>query len=86
MDQETDNQKLYPKIANKERFTLNFRKKPVISIQEVKDFLEKLNEKSYGREVDLCDVVADAVRHYKERDILRIQESSMSSMDLIRLK
>ena len=73
-------------LKNKERFTLNFRKNPVITIPEIEKFLEKVNQKKYGKKVTLNEIIADCIKHYGPREIKRLRHSSMSSMDLIRMK
>ena len=71
---------------NKERITLNFRKNPVISMEEVTAALGKINDKKHGRTVTLHDIIADFVRNHTQRDVKRIQESVMSKMDKVKLK
>ena len=71
---------------NKERITLNFRKNPVVSMEEITSTLDKINDKKYGSAITLHDIVADFVRNHTQKDVKRIQESSMSKMDKIKLK
>ena len=74
------------KRRNKERFTLNFRKHPTTSMKKIGDFLEKLNDKRYGKRITLHEVVADCVENHTPRDIKRIRDASLSPMDRIRIK
>ena len=71
---------------NKERFTLNFRKNPVVTIVEINDFLKRVNDKKHGKKITLHEIIADCVKSYIARDIKRLQKSSMSAMDLIRIR
>ncbi|MCY4645017.1 MAG: hypothetical protein OXB88_10395 [Bacteriovoracales bacterium] len=71
---------------NKERFTLNFKKNPVVEIHEVHAFLDRLNDKKYGRKITLHEVVADCMTHYGQREIKRIQKASYSPMDRVKIK
>ena len=73
-------------ISNKERFTLNFRKNPVVSVEEIHQFLEKINNKKFGKEVTLHEVIADCVHHYSNKEIKRLQHDSMTPLDKIRQK
>ena len=86
VDYKKDNNKSPPKVKARKRFSLNFQKRGVITTQEVEDFLTMLNQKSSGRRLDLCDVIADFIHHHDKKDIVRIQRMSMSLMDLIKVK
>ena len=72
--------------TNKERFTLNFRKNPVISIEKIHDFLAMANDKKHGGPITLHEVVADYILNYGPKELKRLQVASMSEMDLIKIR
>lgn len=71
---------------NKERITVNFRKYPLISIEEAFSFLEKINQKPLGEAILWPHVLAYFIKNHSPEDIIKLQEASMSLMDKVRLK
>ena len=72
--------------TNKERITLNFRLNPVVPITQVNDIIDKLNNKKFGRKIDLHDIIADFINNHTEKDIARIQNTATNAMDRVKIK
>lgn len=81
-----ENENKSSQLKNKERITINFRKKPAISIAEVYAFIEVLNKKDFGKDIEWADIIAYFIKNHTENDIQNLQESSMTLMDKIRQK
>ena len=73
-------------IARKSRIILNFLKNPVLSIEKIECFLKKVNTKKYGERITLHEILADCVENYGDLEIKRLQESSLSPMDRVKIK
>ena len=74
------------KLQNKERLTLNFRKNPVTTMEKINNFLKLANHKKYGKKITLHEIISDCVENYGPKDIGRLQESSMSPMDRVKIR
>ena len=72
--------------ANKERITLNFRKNSAVSMENIKIVLDKINDKELGRDIDMHDIITDFIKNHTEKDIKRIQYTSMSIVERARYK
>ncbi len=60
--------------------------KEVESKEVIHNLLQQANSKSYGREITLKDLVLTALTKLNSKDIEKIQDSSLSSMDKVTRK
>ena len=74
------------KPQSKERVILNFRKNPVTTIEKINSFLKLANQKKYGKSITLHEVIADCVESYGPREVARLQDSTLSSMDRVKIR
>ena len=73
-------------LQNKERLTLNFRKNPATTMEKINRFLKSANQKKYGKSITLHEVIADCVGNYGPKDMARLQDSTLSPMDRVKIR
>ena len=74
------------KLQSKDRVILNFRKNPVTTMEKIDGFLKLANQKKYGKSITLHEVIADCVENYERKDMARLQDSTLSPMDRVKIR
>jgi hypothetical protein len=67
------------------KYSIDFSKSKEAS-DLMDSFLEKLNNKSYGKKIGPTQVLAYALSRLKEEDVVLIQEQNLTTRDLLQKK
>lgn len=90
VEERKENTKSNTKKENKEiqinkeqsKFFVDLSKDPAV-LKNIFELLEKANNKSYGSEILFKDLAVYAIGKLNDKDLLKIQEDSMSEMEKI---
>jgi len=69
----------------KTRYMIDFGKEKEIQIK-MKNLLNELNEKKYGVEITIKNILLDSILNIAKREKQRIIESSYSDMDKVKIE